>query len=248
MGLGQLETTLRHTDPLEMADQACLYKLAVKSHAAANSMTATFMAKPQDGQPGSSCHVHLSLRALDGEASFWDPDQPFNMSATLGNAIAGALGHAPELMAWYGPTVNSYRRIRGTDAAGWGQTWAFDNRFVTVRVVGHTPESIRLEFRLPGADTNPYLTVAGILASVRDGIASRTKLDPAATGNPYEHPPGDIPQHLGDATSRFQNSEWVRTVFGQEVRDHYGTVLGFEWDQFLDSVTDWERHRYFDTI
>ncbi len=247
-GLGQWETTLVHTSPVEMADRHVLYKLATRRAAADAGMTATFMAKPVDGQPGSSCHVHLSLRDANGAPVFWHADSPHRVSDRLRHAIAGALEHAPDLMAWYAPTVNSYRRVRSQDAAGWGQTWGIDHRFTSVRVVGHTPASIRLEFRLPGADTNPYLTLAGLLASIRSGLAGALDPGPPETGNPYERPPGAIPQHLGEAVERFAASDWVRGVFGDALVDHYATLGRFEWEQFLDGVTDWERRRYLDVI
>lgn len=247
-GLGQIETTIVHAEPMAMADRHSLYKLAVRRMAARGGRTASFMAKTADGAMGNSCHVHLSLRSADGSPVFWADGEPHHVSPVLRHAVAGALAHAPELMAWYAPLVNSYRRIRGQDAAGWGQTWGIDHRFTSVRVVGHTPSSIRLEFRLPGADTNPYLTLAALLASVLDGIERQLDPGPPETGNPYERPAGAIPQHLGDAVARFRASDWVRGVFGDAVVDHYATVADFEWEQFLNAVTDWERRRYFDTV
>lgn len=247
-GLGQIETTLVHCQPLDMADRHTLYKLAVKSLAEGRAMTASFMAKPRDGQPGNSCHLHLSLTTIDGEPAFWSESAEHSMADELSHAIGGALSHAPEVMAWYAPTVNSYRRIRGKDAAGWGQTWGIDNRFTSIRVVGHSPTSLRLEFRLPGADTNPYLALAGLLASVRSGLEDLADPGPPVVGSPYEEPTGDIPLHLGDAAERFATSEWAADSFGSDVVEHYATVARFEWNQSLDAVTDWERRRYFDTI
>ncbi|MGB8859327.1 MAG: glutamine synthetase family protein [Ilumatobacteraceae bacterium] len=247
-GLGQIETTIVHDEPMKMADRHVLYKLAVRQLAARAGRTASFMAKPLDGMPGSSCHIHLSLRTLAGSPAFWSEGEAHHISPLLRQAVAGALVHAPELMAWYAPTVNSYRRIRSQDAAGWGQTWGIDHRFTSARVVGHSPASIRLEFRLPGADTNPYLALAALVASVLDGLERQLDPGPPETGNPYERPAGAIPQHLGDATARFAASEFTRSVFGDDLVRHYATIAEFEWNQFLDGVTDWERRRYFDTI
>ena len=165
-----------------------------------------------------------------------------------GLPIGGVLAHAPELMAWYAPTINSYRRTRSKDAAGWGQTWGVDHRFVSVRVVGHSPRSLRLEFRLPGADTNPYLTLAGVLASVIDGIDARTQPGPPVEGNPFDIDPDAMPHHLGAAAELLAGSDWLRSTFGTDVVDHHATLARFEWSQFLDRVTDWERRRYFDGV
>ena len=233
---------------MAMADRHTLYKMAVKRMAARAGRTASFMAKPLDNGPGNSCHVHLSLRALDGTPAFWADGEPHHVSPVLRHAVAGALANAPDLMAWYAPMVNSYRRIRSQDAAGWGQTWGIDHRFTSARVVGHTPGSIRMEFRLAGADANPYLVLAGLIASIVDGIERQLDPGPPETGNPYERPAGAIPQHLGDAVARFRASEFVRAAFGDGLVDHYATVAEFEWDLFLNGVTDWERRRYFDTV
>src|SRR5690606_39240418 len=141
----------------------------VRDTAASNAMSATFMAKPLDKQPGSSCHVHVSMVDDAGEPMFARPGTA-EMAPVMTQAMAGVLDHAAEFMAWYAPTVNSYRRANSADVAGWGRTWGWDNRTTSVRVVGRRPKDLRFEFRLPGADTNPYLTLTALLASARDGI------------------------------------------------------------------------------
>ncbi|MFZ0160479.1 MAG: glutamine synthetase family protein [Kineosporiaceae bacterium] len=246
-GLGQWETTLRYGEALAMADRHALYKLATRSMASRAGLSATFMAKPFDGGPGSSCHVHLSVRDAQGHPLFWDDAAEDHLAPAIRHAIGGALGRAGEVMAWYAPTVNSYRRLRSQDAAGWGTTWGMDHRFCSVRVIGHHPDDLRLEFRLPGADANPYLVLTALLASVRDGLTRASDPGPATTGNPYDHPAGG-PQHLGEAVAAFASSAFARATFADQVVDHYATLGRFEWDRFLDSVTDWERERYFELI
>jgi glutamine synthetase len=247
-GLGQWETTLKHTDPLEMADQSALYKLATKTLAARAGMSATFMAKPYDGGPGSSCHVHLSVRNDSGEPIFWNDAAENNISDELRHAVGGALEHAGEFMSWYAPTVNSYRRIRGVDAAGWGMTWAYEHRFASVRVLGAEADDIRLEFRLPGADANPYLVLTALLASVRDGLTRQTDPGPALIGNPYEKPATGIAQDLGQAVDTLAAGTFAREVVGDSTVEHYLALTRWEWSQFLDSVSEWDRVRYFDLI
>ena len=246
-GLGQWETTLQHGEPLDMADRHALYKLATRSLAARNDMTATFMAKPFDGGPGSSCHVHVSIRDAAGNPYFWDPSSEAAADG-LRWAVGGILAHAPAFMAFYAPTVNSYRRTRGTDAAGWGRTWGIDHRFTTVRVIGHTPDAIRFEFRQPGADANPYLVLAATLASVRLGLADRIDPGPPVSGSPFDQGVTEFPQTLGEAVRSLRDSEVAREVLGDFVVDHYATLLAQDWAFFLDSVTDWERRRYFELI
>ena len=248
-GTGQWEMTFVYGDPLEMADRHSLYKLAVRDSANAAGMTATFMARPLNIQPGSSCHVHVSLQTLDGDKVFWDEDADGNMSSTMRSAMAGVLEHTPEFMAWYAPTINSWRRSNSQDVAGWGRTWGFDTRTVTLRVVGHKPRDLRFEFRMPGADTNPYLTLSSILASLRDGIESDIALVDAVSGNGYEMPRDEeMPLTLHDATQILKTSTLATDAFGRDVIDHHVTLLNHEWSVFMSEVSAWDLERYFDRI
>ena len=240
-GLGQWEMTLRRQDPVTMADHHALYKLAVRHVAAAHGLTATFMARPTTDQPGSSGHIHLSLWRGD-EAAFAD-------DTVRGSALAGAIEHTPDLLAWYAPTVNSYKRLAQQDFAGWGLTWGEDNRTTSFRTLGHHDDERRFEFRLPGADVNPHLALAALLASARDGVARALDPGDPITGNAYEQAPeAGLPRHLGEAADRFAASAWARETFGDLVVDHYAAHAHAEVDAWLTAVTDWERTRYLDLI
>jgi glutamine synthetase len=248
-GLGQWEMTFEYGDPLEMADRHALYKLAVRDTAARAGMSATFMARPLNDQPGSSCHVHVSFVDDGGTAVFWDESAPDRLSGRMRSAMAGALEHAPALMAWYAPTVNSYRRSNSSDVAGSGQTWGFDNRTTTVRVVGHSPQALRFEFRLPGADTNPYFTLTGVLASARDGMEKETVLGDAVVGSAYDLPAdGAMPADPRQASILFGESPLVQELLTPELISHQQVLLDHEWTTFMARVTDWDLHRYFDRI
>lgn len=248
-GTGQWEMTFVYGEPLEMADRHSLYKLAVRDSAIAAGMTATFMARPLNGQMGSSCHVHVSVQSPKGEALFWDDDAEHNMSKTMRSSMGGVLEHAPEFMAWYAPTINSWRRMNSQDVAGWGRTWGFDNRTVTIRVVGHRPRDLRFEFRMPGADTNPYLTLTGILVSVRDGIESGAEIADAVPGNAYELPRDEaLPGTLYDAAQLLKGSKLAVDTFGRDVIDHHVVLLDHEWSTFMSEVSAWDLDRYFDRI
>lgn len=242
LGLGQWELTFPHTDPLAMADQHALYKLAVRDMAAAAGMSVTFMPKPRGDQPGSSCHMHASLRDLEGTPVFYDEAAPYRMSDTMRHAVAGVLGHAGDLAAWYAPTVNAYRRLAGDAVVGGSGAWGYDDRNAAVRVVGGSPSSLRLEMRLAGADANPYLALTALLSSARDGIERSAPL--AA-----EREPGfTVPAHLGEATERFESSALVHRILSPSVRDHLTALSAHEWSEFLRSVSDWDLDRYFDRI
>jgi len=257
-GLGQWEINLTYADALDMCDRHTIFKLAVKDVAAQAGMAVTFMPKPTAGEVGSSCHVHLSLRdtsaasteptAGDSAHPFFDPAAPDHMSTTMHHAIGGVLAHAVPLMAWYAPTINAYRRTNSGDFAGHGATWALDNRTVSCRVLGTGASSMRLEWRVPGADVNPYLAVAGVIASVRSGIADRIDPGPARTGDAYQQDATPFPQHLGIAAEEFIASPFVVEAFGAAVAEQYGLTARYEWTRFLDAVTDWELDRYFEVI
>lgn len=248
-GTGQWEMTFVYGQALQMADQHALYKLAVRDSAAREGMSATFMARPLNGQPGSSCHVHVSLVDAGGTAVFWDEDADHHVSDTMRSAIAGALDHAPGLMAWYSPTINSWRRTNSEDVAGNGRTWGFDNRTTSIRVVGHRPGDLRFEMRLPGADTNPYLTLAGLLASVRKGLED-SLVPPAVTaGNAYDlEPDAAMPGDLNEATRLFAASDLVNEILTPDLVDHYRVLWEHEWKAFQATVSDWDLRRYFDRV
>ena len=247
-GHGQWEINLEHADPIEMADRHVLFKQAVKDHAARHGLTATFMPRPHSDDLGSSCHIHASLRGPANEPIFHDQDAERGISDTLRHAVGGLLQHAGELMLWYAPTVNSYRRTSSQDFAGNGLTWGFDNRTTTARVIAGDAAATRLEFRLPGADVNPYLGLAAVLASVHDGMTAHAEPGPPHTGDAYADVDTVLPRTLGDAAEAFSRSGFLQSVLGKDVVKHYHAVGAFEWTQFLGAVTDWERHRYLESI
>lgn len=248
-GLGQWEMTFVYGDALEMADRHLLYKLAVRDSAVAAGMSVTFMARPTNDQPGSSCHVHFSVVDKDGEPLFWDESAEHHMSPFMYHAIEGVLANVPALMLWYAPTVNAFKRVNSALVAGSGRTWGHENRTVSVRRVGFTRSSLRFEFRLPGADTNPYLTLLGLLASARDGLQREQLPPPPTHGNAYDLPRDDgMPTQLAEAARLFAASPFVRDLIGQNDTDHFHAVAVHEWTQSQAAVTDWDRERYFDRI
>ncbi len=242
-GPGQWEITLQHGDPVGMADRHAIFKWATKSVSAKHGYTASFMAKPYDSWPGNSCHVHVSVWDDAGDNLLWNVDA-HDYSSRMLHAIGGLMEWTPSLMAFYAPTINSYTRTRAQDAAGWGLTWARDHRFVSARLLGHSPSSARIEFRLPGADTNPYLTIAGVLRAIRSGLDNQSDPGPETVGNPLEGEPVGVPRDLGSAAQAFRNSPLVASWLGQAVADHFATLMDHEWNQYLNAVTGWERSRY----
>ena len=249
-GLGQWEINLEYQRALEMADRHILFKLAMRDLAAAAGMSATFMAKPFGTTTGSSCHLHLSLVNASGANVFHDAAADHGASEMLMHAVGGLLQRAPDLMLVYAPTVNSYRRTTSGEFSGNGISWGWDSRMVSCRVLAESPASTRLEWRVPGADVNPYLAIAGLLASAADGI--RTGADPGEplVGEAYTAPVPPLPATLGEAVERWRASSFAAGVFGTDVVAHYAEAGRWEWERFLapEAVTEWERRRYFEVI
>ena len=158
--LGQHEIAFRFNDGLITADNHVVYKLSSKQIAHQQGKSITFMAKPNQRE-GSSCHIHMSLRGLDGELVFWDRERG-TRSATYDHFIAGVLKGMREMSIFYAPNINSYKRFVGGSFAPTAIAWGLDNRTCALRVLG-SGDSMRVECRVPGGDVNPYLAVAALI-------------------------------------------------------------------------------------
>ena len=248
-GLGQHELNVRYADILTMSDRHVVYKQCLKEVADQMGISVTFMAKPHADQAGSSCHVHLSLWA-DGRNAFDGDDRfgPVRCSDTFRWFLGGWLKHLPEMMVFYAPTINSYKRYQPGSWAPTRIAWSYDNRTAGFRVVGRG-SSLRIESRVPGADCNPYLVYAASLASGLDGIANQIEPPAVFEGDVYaaEELP-HVPRTLRDAIDLFEQSDFACRTFGDDVVDHYTHFFRVEQMAFDNAVTDWERKRYFERI
>jgi glutamine synthetase len=239
---GQHEMNFKYADALTTADQHVVYKNGAKEMAAAAGQSITFMAKV-DQREGSSCHVHLSLRETDGGAPVF-ADQPDVFDAFL----AGQLAHVRELTLLLAPNVNSYKRYADGSFAPTAVAWGDDNRTCAMRVVGHGPGR-RIECRAPGADVNPYLALAALIAAGLDGVDRGLELPPRCEGNAYTAEGVErLPSTLRDARELFAQSSLAREAFGDEVVDHYVNMADVELAAFDAFVTDWERVRGFERL
>ncbi len=242
-GPGQHELNIRYAEVMEMADRHAIYKLCLKDLAGRLGMAVTFMAKPDAALAGSSCHMHVSLWDAAGEANLF-AGEPDRFRWFLG----GWISHAADLMPFYAPTINSYKRYQSGSWAPTSLAWSRDNRTAGFRVVGRG-DSTRVECRLPGADVNPYLAYAAIVASGLDGIRRRTEPPEAFAGDAYQAAGlPRAPASLADAVDRFEQSEFARETFGEAVVDHYAHFYRTEQAAYDRAVTDWERARYFEQI
>ncbi len=251
-GPGQHEINLRYAPALEMADRHVVYKLAAKEIAAAHGFSLTFMAKFQEDLAGSSLHVHVSLVDAQGASAFRGdeelPGAPVRGSARFRWFLGGLLAHARELALFFAPNANSYKRYRRGTFAPTGIAWSYDNRTAGFRVVGRG-DSLRVECRIPGADANPYLVYAALLAAGLAGIEERREPGPAFRGDVYaaEGLP-QVPRTLDEAAAELDRSRLARDAFTDAVVDHYLHFARSERAALEARVSDVERARYFERV
>jgi glutamine synthetase len=249
-GHGQHELNVRYAESLVMADRHVIFKQCLKELADSLGFSVSFMAKPApDSAAGSSSHIHLSLWQNDANAFVGEhPLGPVHGSDVFRWFLGGWMAHVQDVMVFYAPTINSYKRYVDFSWAPTRIAWSYDNRTAGFRVVGHG-SSLRIECRIPGADCNPYLAYAAALASGLDGIANRIEPPPIFTGDIYsaQHLPR-VPYTLEQAVNQFAASAFARRVFSDEVVDHYAHFYRMEVESFNRWVTDWERQRYFERI
>jgi glutamine synthetase len=236
-GPGVYEAAISYAGILEAADRAVLFKSGTKEIAHRHGLIASFMAKWNEMLPGCSGHVHQSLWNEDGKKNlFYDPKKKSGRSALLENYMAGQLFCLPHILPLFAPTVNSYKRLVEGAWAPTTLTWGTDNRTTALRVLATGPGSARLETRVVGSDSNPYLAMAACLASGLYGIRKNLPLQIVETeGNGYvDKKNGILPANLWEATQAFVA--------------HFTGTREWEWRQFSKVVTDWELKRYFEII
>lgn len=249
-GHGQHELNVRYADSLTMADRHIVFKQCLKELAEKLGFSVSFMAKPTpDATAGSSSHIHLSLWTNDANAFVGNQKVgPVEGSDVFRWFLGGWMAHVPEVMVFYAPTINSYKRYIDFSWAPTRIAWSYDNRTAGFRVVGKG-NGLRIECRIPGADCNPYLAYAAAIASGLDGIANRIEPPPIFEGDIYSAQSlPRVPYTLEHAVNIFAASTFARTVFGSEVVDHYAHFFRTEVEAFNRWVTDWERKRYFEQI
>jgi glutamine synthetase len=248
-GPGQEEINVQYAEALEMADRHAIIKNGCKEIAYGLGRAITFMAKWDYGMAGSSCHVHQSLWSADGASPlFLDKAGEHGMSKTMKHYLAGQLEHAGEITYFLAPYINSYKRFMAGTFAPTRAIWSFDNRTAGYRICGAETKSIRLECRVGGADLNPYLAFAALLAAGLDGIEKKMTLEPAFSGDAYDPAKQlrEVPKTLRDARALLDGSRLLRDVMGDDVIDHYVHTADWEQFEFDRRVTDLELKRGFE--
>lgn len=243
-GPGVYEITIFPEHVLSAADNAVLLKSSIKEIAYLHGIMASFMAKWNITLPGCSGHIHQSLWSRDGaENLFYDENDAEKMSDLMKHYLAGQIYCLPHILPMYAPTVNSYKRFVEGAWAPIAANWGIDNRTRAFRIINSGPKSTRIETRVPGSDSNPYLAMAAALASGLYGIKNKLPL-PSKEAEETDR----LHANLFEATNAMKNSTLATELFGEGFVDHFCRTRLWEWQQFTKQVTDWELKRYFEII
>jgi glutamine synthetase len=248
-GPGVLEAALGFSEALAQADRAVLFKTGAKEIGMRFGIMPSFMAKPHAKLPGCSGHIHQSLS--DGQHNlFYDAGNPRKMSPLFESYVAGQVACMMDFGPMLWPTINSYKRLVDGFWAPVKPTWGIDNRTASFRVIAGSPKATRLETRCPGADVNPYLAMAAVVAAGLDGVEKGLTLTapPISGSNAGADNIARAPRTLIETTRIFQQSDIARDWLGDGFVDHFAATREWEWRQWLDAVTDWELKRYFEII
>ena len=242
---GQEELNIRYDSAMATAENHTIAKHATKEIGWQEGHAISFLPKWHRDRVGSASHVHQSL-TKDGAPAFYDADDDLTMSDTARHYLGGLLKYASDITVFMAPYVNSYKRFQKGSFAPTKRVWSVDNRTAAFRLCGAGTKAVRVECRVPGADMNPYLAIAAMLAAGLAGIEE--KCDPGAplTGDTYEGDADYIPTNLRDATEALRGSKMLRAAMGDEVVDHYARMAEWEQEAFDEVVTDWEIARGFE--
>lgn len=244
-GPGQYEINLHHVDDaLAAADHAVLLKRIVKGVARRHGLAATFMAKPYGRCSGSGLHIHVSLLDRDGAPAFAQADGA--PSAILRHAVGGLLETMQDAMPLFAPHANSYRRLQPNSHAPNHASWGLDNRAAAVRVIQGTPGATRLEHRVPGADANPYLALAAVLAGIAIGVERRSDPGSPAIGDGTDAPP--LPLDWRAAVERFAQSRFIGEALGRDYQQLFTACKRQDLRSFAEQVPDCELEACLTTV
>ncbi len=238
-GAGQIEINMLHGDPLSLADQVFYFKRAIREAALKNGTFATFMAKPMRDEPGSAMHIHQSVvDQKTGENIFSGPDgEP---TQEFHNFIGGSQAHLASVVPLLAPYVNSYRRYTAGMSAPTNLEWASDNRTTGLRIPIAPPSARRVENRVIGIDSNPYLAIAASLACGYLGMKNAIKPRPAAQGEVFGGG-ATLPENMRDALERFGKDDVIRDVLHEDFCQMFGAIKQAELAEFRREISPWER-------
>lgn len=247
-GPGQEEINGRYAEALEMADRHVFMKNGAKEIAHQEGKAVTFMAKYNYDLAGNSSHIHNSVWSADGKTPlFFDKNAPWTLSELGRQWSAGQIKYAREYTYFLAPYINSYKRFQAGTFAPTKIMWSEDNRTAGFRLCGEGSKAIRMECRIGGADLNPYLAFAALIAAGLAGLDEKLELQKPFVGDAYQASRlPEIPKTLRDATETLNKSKLLRQAFGDDVVDHYVHTARWEQMEYDRRITDWELHRGFE--
>jgi len=237
---GQVELTLEHRfDALQAVDEGVRYKRLVKGVANKHGLQACFMAKPFGDLAGSGLHMHVSLADAEGNNLMASEDP--QGTPLLRHAIGGMMATLNDALAIFCPNANSYRRFQANSYAPLAKSWGVNNRTVSFRVPGGPAKSRHVEHRICGADANPYLAAAAILAGIHHGIQHQIDPGEAIVGNGYEQARETLPTDWLTALRALEHSAWAKQALGEDFLKVYLAIKWAEFRQFMGEVgeQDW---------
>ncbi|MFN3993765.1 MAG: glutamine synthetase family protein [Tabrizicola flagellatus] len=247
IGAGFMEACIGAGGGLEPADQLVLLKNFLRALALRQGKSVTFMPRWNEAADSQSIHLHMSLKDKAGRPLFWDAGQKNGVSQLFRWFLGGLQAHIGDMTLIFQPTVNSYRRFAPGTFAPPGLTWGYENRTTCFRLVGHDAGSLRVENRLPGADTNPYLTTAATLAAGVAGILGQIEPDSEVVGSGYAQTPSrDFARSMPEAIERLRGSAFARDWLGDRFVDGFTATREAQHDEFRRKVPDVELQRFFD--
>ena len=239
-GSAQMEINFQHGDPLELADQVFLFKRTLRQAALKHKLYATFMAKPMENQPGSSLHLHQSLIKKKSKKNVF-----FSKTSTISNVMKNYIGglqtYTPKLMPIHAPNINSYRRLFATWDAPKNTYWGLGNRSCGFRIPSNEEHSMRIENRISGSDTNPYLVFAANLAAGYLGIKNKLKPTPEMKKSVFGKDKSMLPKNVEEAISLFENDDQINEVFNQKFVRTIAAIRRVENQAYLKVISSWER-------
>ncbi|KAJ3100078.1 hypothetical protein HDU97_002514 [Phlyctochytrium planicorne] len=266
-GPGVYEAAIQYSDPITIADSAHLFKLVSKSVGIKHKVIPSFMAKPHNDLPGCSGHVHVSLSPLGGAENLFAPKpdssvelfQPGNKVSALSRLgehfLAGVLKGLPSIMVCFAPNINSYKRLDHNFWAPVTVSYGVENRAASIRLVCPPtcpPSATRLEIRVPGADTNPYVAIAAILATGLEGVRTKMALNLKPLEDQVEEvdgKPDKLARNLFEAIEAMDAKDsFARKVLGDGFVNHFVGTRRHEWRLWESAVTNWELNRYLEVI
>ena len=239
-GTAQMEINFQHGSPLELADQVFLFKRTLRQSALKHKLYATFMAKPIGNQPGSSMHLHQSLLDKKNKKNIFFSKKN-NISKIMNYYIGGLQEYTPKFMPIHAPNINSYKRLFATWGAPRNTKWGIGNRSCGFRIPSIEEKSMRIENRISGSDTNPYLVIAANLAAGYLGIKNKINPSEETKKSTFDDKISSLPKNMEEAILLFEKDENIRTVFSKKFIKTISAIRRVEYQAYLKVISSWER-------